>query len=96
MRIIRINEATFDFRLTELAAMSALPPVVLIPTAQLALLTGSLHHLAHQLSSGCPMAGQRAELLLEHLAQDQGLPADLLQACQRLQTAVVDGAHHRL
>lgn len=68
--------------------MSTLPPVVIVPTAQLSLLTGALYHLAQQLEAGCSLAAQRAELLLARIDQDQALPSELIQACQALHAAL--------
>ncbi|MFM2329343.1 MAG: hypothetical protein RLZZ494_1446 [Pseudomonadota bacterium] len=68
--------------------MSTLPPVVIVPLAQLSLLTGALQHLARQLDAGCTQAAQRAELLLERIEQDQVLPGELIQACQALREAI--------
>jgi hypothetical protein len=68
--------------------MSTLPPVVIVPTAQLSLLTGALHHLTRQLESGCTLAAQRAEMLLARIEQDQALPSELIQACQALNAAL--------
>lgn len=76
--------------------MSANPPAVLvIPAHQLALLTGCLQHMARQLEAGCALSGQRAELLLEHLAQAQALPDELRQACAALHAALPPAAATR-
>lgn len=54
----------------------------------LALLAGSLAHMARYLRQNCPRAAERSALLLDRLEDGASLPAELLDACRDLQEAL--------
>ncbi len=59
------------------------------PSAEsLALLAGSLAHMARFLRLSCPRAAERSALLLDRLEDGAGLPRELMDACRDLQEAL--------